>query len=163
MQLWLLTVVCPEMYLPFAIDRPETFGIKCLLSSWFRRTAWENQVRIAEGNICHYWTEGLCAVRLQHDQSQPSRGNWLCWESMEERSGACCQSSLLLHRLSLRLSSDPASHYAAGTVTKGAKLLMPYWMRWNRTTLISCHGTESSIKQTTSSLYMQIQHHKPGL
>lgn len=71
----------------FVINKPETRSITRVPSECNRHTAWQNQVRIAEENICHHWTKGLCAVRLQHDQSQLHLCNWLRWEYMEERQG----------------------------------------------------------------------------
>lgn len=58
-QLWLLIVVSVEMYLPFVINKPETWRITCVLSECHIQAVWQNQVRIAEENICHYWTEAL--------------------------------------------------------------------------------------------------------
>lgn len=94
-QLWLLIVVFVEMYLLAVINKPETWGITCVLSECYRQTAWQNQVRIAGENICHYWTEGLCAALLQHDQSQLHLSNWLHWECMQECKGGAGRTRLL--------------------------------------------------------------------
>lgn len=81
-QPFLLTVVLSEMDLPVVTNALEILGrlSKNILKKCYGRTAWQNQLRIAERNLCHYWTEGLCALFLQNDQSHFLLGNWLCWE-----------------------------------------------------------------------------------